>query len=412
MHGGRILCPGRCCIRPFCLGRLDDIVSVPILRTSERKSLKRCPQKWWWGWREGLVKKGMAAPPLWFGTGVHLALGLWYCGPGAKRGPHPAETWTNFCGSELTFLKDGRPDDEMVERYVNAQDLGRVMLEEYVKKYGRDEHKLYIQPEQTFSLDVPWSDRQGVYEYITGQLLVRYCGTYDGVWRHADLGWVILDEHKTAKAIDTSHLPMDDQGGSYWSMASMTLRANNLIGPKERLRGIEYNFLRKALPDTRPLDSEGYACNKPVKADYVAAIEAERAKMPGKVPGSSWIGPPLTGKETLAQLADITAKIEITVLGERSKVQPAVNFQREMIHRTAPERKAQLRRVQDEAVIAQVLRDGLLPIVKNPTRDCKWDCDFYAMCQLQDAGGNWEDFRDLQYDVRDPYADHRKSTDE
>lgn len=383
-----------------------------ILRTSERKDLKRCPQRWWWSWREGLTKKGMPAPPLWFGIGVHIALAQWYSGPGTKRGPHPAETWNKYCETELVFLKTTKPSDPDVEYYVNARELGEAMMEGYVKLYGRDEHKLYIQPEQTFAIDIPWSNRQEVYEFISGQILTRYCGTYDGVWRHADTGHIILDEHKTAKAIFTGHLPMDDQGGGYFSVASMTLRKSGLIGPKERLRGIEYNFLRKGLPDTRPLDAEGYACNKPSKADYMEAIEAERMKMPGKVPGSSWLGPPLTGKEKLEELHDIATKMELRVLGERSKSQPAVNFKREMIHRTSAQQKIQLRRVQDEATIARALRDGMLPIVKTPTRDCSWDCNHYAMCELQDAGGNWEDFKELQYVVRDPYADHRKSTDE
>lgn len=372
---------------------------VSMLRTSERRSLKRCPQQWWWAWREGLVKKGAPATPLWFGTGIHLALALWYSGPGTKRGPHPAETWVSYCGSELAFLKDGRPDESMVERYVTAQELGRVMMEEYVKRYGRDEHKLYIQPEQTFSVDIPWHDRQGIYDYITDQILTRYVGTYDGVWRHADSGWIILDEHKTAKAIFTGHLPMDDQGGGYWAVASMTLRQRGLITKRDALRGIEYNFMRKALPDERPLDSEGYACNKPVKADYAKALGYEGNE-------------PEFKKMKLEQLERLAAGYKTVVLGERSKVQPATNFERVMIHRTSSERRAQLRRVQDEATLAQVYKDGLLQVTKTPTRDCTWDCSFYNMCQLQDAGGNWEDFRDLQYDVRDPYADHRKSTEE
>jgi len=47
---------------------------VPILRTSERRSFKRCPQQWAWAWRQGLRPNGFTANALWFGSGIHLAL--------------------------------------------------------------------------------------------------------------------------------------------------------------------------------------------------------------------------------------------------------------------------------------------------------------------------------------------------
>lgn len=374
---------------------------VPIIRTSERRDLGRCVARWWWAWREGLREKGTPAPPLWFGIGVHIALALWYCGPGAKRGPHPAETWEDYCGSELTFMKTLDPSDEKFNRYVEARELGRVMLEGYVDRYGRDEHKLYISPEQTFKLAVPWSDRQALFDYVSGEIMAYYCGTFDGVWRHADSGWLLLDEHKTCKALFLKHLPLDNQGGGYWAVAERTLQDQGLIKQAERLRGIEYNFLVKRLPDDRPKDAEGYATNNPVKADYVRALDGI----------NEWTEDRLL-KWTVEQLKHAARLNHITVLGERSKNQPGPLFHREPIYRTRPQRANMLRRVQDEAVVMQAYRQGLLPITKNSTKDCSWDCPFYTMCELQEAGGNWEDFRDLQFKVEDPYADHRKSTDE
>lgn len=385
-------------------------MTVPIIRTSERKAAKRCLQQWWWAWREGLRDRGSPAPPLWFGTGIHIALALWYCGPGKKRGPHPAETWEAYCGSELTFIKTTDLTEERLAKYIDAQELGRVMMEEYVKLYGRDEHKLIIAPEQTFSLDIPWSDRQDLYDYVEGEIMARYAGTYDGVWRHADTGWILLDEHKTAAQIRTDHLSLDDQGGAYWAVADRQLRRDGLIKSTERLRGIEYNFMRKGLPDTRPRDSEGYACNKPVKADYLAALEAHWLKA-GVTKGAVEAEMVRARKATLGYLEQLSAANKVTVLGERSKVQPASNFLRTIIHRTSKERATQLRRVQDEAVTMQAYRDKLLPLTKNPSNECRW-CSFKAMCELQENGGNWEEFKRLAFRQEDPYADHRKSAEE
>lgn len=375
-------------------------MTTPMLRTSERRAFKRCQQRWWWAYREGLRRKGSPSTPLWFGTGVHLALSEWYCGPGTKRGPHPAETWVAYAKEELAYIKTVTNSEEEVEEWVSAEELGRVLMEEYVKEYGRDEHKLIIQAEQTFSLPVPWPDatRQKIHPDATpGELLTVYKGTYDSAWRDADTGRIMLDEHKTAKAISTSHLPLDDQGGSYWAVATATLRRLGLIGDREVLRGIEYNFIRKALPDTRPKDADGYATNKPNKTNYATALDLTDSEL---------------RKLTLPQLEAMAAGRGINVLGDRSKVQPQPLFLREQIHRTSKERTTQLRRIQDEAVQMEAVKRGIIPLSLNPTRDCTWDCEYETMCRLKENGGAWEDIKRSQFYVEDPYMDHRKSSED
>jgi PD-(D/E)XK nuclease superfamily len=378
-------------------------MNVPTLRTSERHSLGTCPQQWYWSWREGLVPKGRTGPNhFWFGIGVHEALAAWYCGPGTKRGPHPVETWQRYVNGDIEYIKTKDATEEDVAQYTDALTLGATMLQGYIDLYGEDSHMDVIQPEQTFAMDIPWPDRQDVYEAEKGALLTRYVGTYDLVYRDLRTGWVVLGEHKTAKAISLDHLPMDNQGGSYWAMASQTLRSKGLIGPKERLRGIGYNFLRKGLPDERPTDAQGYATNKPEKADYIAALN-EVGEQRGKQ---------ISPKTSLTELQEIARHFGITVLGKRSKVQPAPLFVRHMVHRTSAERATQLRRIQDEAVLAQLYRDGRIPITLNPSIwNCR-GCPHKAMCELKERGGNWQDFKALQYDVRDPYAEHRKSAAE
>lgn len=375
---------------------------APIIRASERRTAMACPQRWWWSYREGLKPKSEALGPLWFGTGVHIALAKWYIGPGLKRGPEPAETWAQFAGEAVAYVKTADATDEQVAKYEDAVTLGDAMLEGYRAQYGRDEHMHIISPEQTFSLELPWPLGQEVYHVQKGSVMAVHAGTFDLVYRDLRHDWLMLEEHKTAKAIMTKHLELDDQGGTYWAVATRTLRARKLIGPNEVLRGIEYNFLRKGLPDDRPRDAQGYACNKPIKADYINALTADGIiALQGKG----------LDKQTLPTLVAEAEKAGLTVLGERSKVQPPPLFVRHMVHRTKTEQATQLRRLQDQALYLQVLRDGTLPLTKNPTRECTF-CDFYNMCELQERGGDWETFRDMTYRVEDPYADHRKSTEE
>lgn len=378
--------------------------AIPILRTSERKDFKRCQQRWVWHYREGLKPKSSESTPLWFGTGVHLALSEWYL-PGLKRGVHPAETFAQYADGAVATVKVADATEERVAQYEDGAELGVKLMEGYVRHYGTDPHMDMIQAEQTFGLDIPWprpeEARQSLYDTEPGQILVRYRGTYDGVYRDLRDNSVRLLETKTAKAITLGHLGLDDQAGSYWAVATMTLRREGLIGPTESIKGIEYNFVRKSVEDERPKDEEGYACNKPKKADYVAALEPYASQTPEQL-----------GKLTLPQLETEAEVHKLTVLGERSKSQPPAIFLRHEVIRTSKERNTQLRRIQDEAVQMQAVRDGSVAPTKNPTKDCNWDCDFFNMCELQERQGEWQEFKRIAFKVLDPYADHRKSAED
>lgn len=378
---------------------------VPQIRNSERSAFQRCVQRWWWSYREGLVRNGAGSTALWFGTGVHLALAAWYCGPGLTRGPEPAETWSEFAAGSMEPIKVAGATDEDVARFEEAGRLGEILMELYLDEYGRDEHKLIISPEQTFKIDVPWPEagRQMVLQQPKGKraLLAQLVGTYDNVWQHASTGHYWLDEHKTAAAIVKTHLGLDNQGGTYWATATAALIRQGLIPPTASLRGIEYNFIRKALPDDRPRDAQGYATNLPTRAHFIAALSDPAIY--GDAPG--------LGKMKLPELQAEAERQGLIVLGDRSKLQPPPLFERVPVHRTSAERRSQMRRVQDEAIVMETYRRGLLPLTKNSTRDCV-RCDFYEPCELQERGGNWEDLLDVAYHRQDPYANHRKSAAE
>lgn len=382
--------------------------ATPKIRASERVTFQRCQQQWWWSNREGLTPKGKnESIPLWFGTGVHLALGLWYCGPGRRRGPEPAETWDRYAAEmEMAYVRMDDPDDETVAKYVDARQLGITMLEAYRALYGKDEDWLVVSPERTFHLNIPWPenaknfwDAASVDPSVVMAILV---GTYDLVYQDARTLQYWLGEHKTAKAIILRHLAMDNQAGTYWATATTELQREGLIPEGEFLAGIMYNFLRKGLPDQRPKDAGGYGTNKPTKANYVEALTS--------IGLTELDGKPLE-RASLGRMEFEAKERTMLVIGERSKVQPPPLLLRHEVHRTRPERRSQLLRAQQDALQMELLRDGLLTPTKSSTRECNF-CQFYDMCELQERGGDWESLRDIAFEVRDPYADHRKSTED
>lgn len=356
---------------------------LPFLRNSERSVFKKCIQAWWWQYREGLQPNAFKANALWFGTGIHLALAHWYQ-PGLQRGVHPAETWAVYCGETVGFLRSvGRGQDADTPEWIDAKELGIAMMNGYVQRYDTDASWEIIEPEHRFDV------------LVGNPAVVRLVGTFDSTFRdHAD-GKVKLLETKTAATISTGHLTLDDQAGTYWAVATHALRQEGHLGPKESLYGIEYNFLRKGMPDDRPHDPEGYATNKPTKQHYIDALNGV----------DSWDIADLK-KMKLDELESAAAANFLAVTGDRSKVQPSPLFLRTTIRRTATERRTQLQRIQDEVEHMNAVRDGVLPIIKSPTRECAF-CPFVEMCELHENGGDWEPYRDFAFHVEDPYADHR-----
>lgn len=323
---------------------------LPIIRTSERRTFKECQQKWWWAWREGLKPKRENKLPLWIGTGIHLALEKWYCGPGLKRGPHPAETWEQYVGGEEWAVNAASGYEK---NWIDAKELGIAMLEGYIEKYGRDESWDIIAPEQTFQVTI---------ETPAGRKQALYVGTFDLVYFDLEDETYKLADHKTAASIRTDHLPLDDQAGSYWALAGPVLEDAGYKLKGGHISAITYNFLRKAMPDDRDEDDAGRKLNKN---------------------------------------------------GTVSKRQPAPLFHREIVERTARERSTQIRRISNEAKWMAAARRSPDSITKNPTRDCPNMCQFHTMCLIHEKGGSdWKDYRDAMFRVEDPYSDHRKSTEE
>jgi hypothetical protein len=328
---------------------------LPILTTSERTQFKKCPQAWWWRYREGLSKKGEAPDALWFGIGVHEALAAWYL-KGKRRGPHPAETFAKWHGDEVRYIRAmmAERDSEWYDEplYLDAGALGDAMLNAYVDKYGRDPRWYVIYTETPFRVKITRH----------GKPIGRFWSTFDGVYRDLGDGQIYLMEHKTASAIQTAYLEIDDQGGSYYAVATQLLRARGVLKPNESIAGVMYNFLRKSMPDDRPVNEEGLSLNKD---------------------------------------------------GSVSKKQPVPMFARQLVERSPSEVKSQLDRMADEIAVMNAMRDGTIPVTKTPTKQCPNFCEFWGLCTLHERGNERAitAMKRSTFNQRDPYDRYRKSSD-
>jgi PD-(D/E)XK nuclease superfamily len=329
--------------------------SLPIVTTSSRSLMKRCPQAWWWRYVDGYQSKGDSSPDaLWFGIGVHNALAEWYQ-LGTRRGPHPADTFEKWVNGEIRFIKAAMAerDAEWYDepKYEDAAELGVAMLEGYVDKWGDDERWYVLAVERPIKVRIT----------NVGRPVAIFWSTWDGVFRDQLDGSIYLMEHKTASQIRTAYLELDDQAGSYYSVASTVLRADGTLKPKEDIEGIQYNFLRKAMPDDRPTNALGESLNKD---------------------------------------------------GSVSKRQPTAAFVRpEPVLRSRGEVKSQMEALQKETEIAIKLLDGSIPVTKTPTKDCPNSCEFFDMCILHNRGGEaWKTLARSTFKKVDPFDRYRKSS--
>lgn len=377
------------------------MIELPILRGSERRDFKRCPQRWYWSWRLGLQPVKGKTGALWFGTLVHVALQHHYI-PGTKRGIDPRETWEKLVKERIAEIKDEVRRGESVEGDIEAAekdlDLGISVFDNYLATYGSDDEWEVLAPEQTFSVLLP---RPG-----GGEPIVRFVGTFDLVAIHLPTGKLWLWDHKTAKSIQVSHLPLDDQAGGYFAVAPQVLAHQGIVPKGTALDGIMYNFIMKSPADPRPQNAEGLYTNKPVKKHYVAALAEFYRRTEGEQVGNAF--EQVSAKTKLEELKADAERFGVPVLGDVSEKQPAKRLHREPVDRTRKEVRSQIERIASEAVVMGMYRDGSLPIIKNPTKDCQWDCDFRQMCELDERGADIEEYMDVVYKQEDPYADHRR----
>lgn len=387
---------------------------VIYLRTTERRTFTACRQKWWWSFIEGLRTKEVSNA-FRFGGLVHEALGTgapelgytpWYK-PGVKRGTHPAKTFAALYDaqieaglSEFTVRQDDEDSND-------ARTLGITMLDEYVARYGNDEHMRIVAPE--FAAQVNVTDVHGKPMLVpdidgTKKPLV-YVMEFDAVYEDLNNGRLGLLETKTAAAIGTRHLGMDEQAGSYYTFAPVVLAAILKKLGKSDIDFILYNFLRKAMPDLRPQNEKGQRLNKPTKEALISFLVSK---------GRADVRQSMKVDELRAMV--LSEHQNPDLLGEPSKTQPPENFVRHPVYRSNVARDNTLQRVRMQAWEMGQVRIGKLPVYKNPAgtwpdQHCA-GCEFRDICELHEEGSDWEELRDLTMTVWDPYEAHHDEKEE
>lgn len=336
---------------------------LPLLRQSERGQFKRCNWAWYQTYVKGIVpiaETGMEAAN--FGTMIHIALATYYI-PGTERGPHPADTFADLAKDKVSAVRTVEyTNDEEVAKWEDFQELGIDLMEEYVKHYKGDPHWLVLDAERRFDVVIPdvrhkpLVSEKGKRGY---RPIVNLVGTFDLCIRDLNDNQVKMVDHKTAATIVTHHLTLDEQASTYIAVGTTALRHQGLIGPTESLVGMEYNFIRKASIDNRPVDENGQRLNQN---------------------------------------------------GTVSKRQPPPVFVRHFVPRTPAERQRQIVRISEEARVMDDIRHGRLPVMKTPQRDCVW-CKHFALCELDESGGDTEYFIETTYKNADPYFDHREGAE-
>lgn len=338
-----------------------DAQLLPSIRSSERKTYKRCVKKWYWEWRRGLVPRAAQFGALELGTWMHDALAHWYL-KGYKRHKMPlAEIFKNRAMLDIRTAKSNHAPDYVIEKAEELLSLGEAMAEAYQLHYGNDDIINVVGVELPLDFSIP--DENGrivaVHKIKPDMIFLK-----DGeIW---------LMEHKTAAAIRTEHLAIDDQARPYGSMAERALRQSGLLKRFERyvFKGILYNFLRKALPDQRPTNAEGKYLNQN---------------------------------------------------GSISKRQPPANFVREPITLTKASKVIALNRIAEETIritkVTLAIRNKELNphhLPKTPHWSCPRHCDFWAMCRAEEEGADIRDMEKALYIRRDPYIydDQNGTTDE
>lgn len=388
---------------------------TPLLRNSERSDFKTCPHKWWWGWERGLVPKAPLQNAAWFGSCWHLLWAEVYTPPGKDgfvRGiikrSEIHDLWDLIMKDAYIKVAAFPYFDEDAERdFVDAQQLGHIMIDGQLDKWNLDPAWEVIRPEQRFRFNVPFNERQkeasskgfwADYGYPRGPQggdhIVTVLGTFDlTVFDHSGgrpepkvVDWKTTRERRTQKSLNK-----DDQLGLYISVINAFLRSKGFITKDQEVREFIFSFARKAKPLEGDRDEQGRLRNKPQRKHYY-----EKLSYAGSLDGLK-----------IEDLEKVAKAAGIKVYGEISKNQGAQLFWRDIVHRNKANRLRQISRIADDAQVMAGVRNGILPLVKTPGDHCNW-CPFDDLCDIDEDGGDTETFIQDMYKVEDRYADHRE----
>lgn len=330
--------------------RNDEMTRGDLLvRNSERSQWNKC--RWAWMLNYHFLYTPRSRKHYFeFGDLIHRALADYYIPETRrkrKRGPHPARTFLKLYdvleakGKDFGFKIDGNE-----EEWVSARELGEEMLVNYIDFYGKDEAIVVIYPEMPFTVDI--------HHPTSGRFVGRHSGVGDAFIFHEDQGKFGLFEHKTARSIDTSHLFIDEQASTYWTLLPIWLQEQEILEGPDSLGFMLYNYLRKGKRDVREQNALGQYLN---------------------------------------------------LDGTVSKKQPPKLFHREIVRRGKHDRAQTHGRIIEQMDEIFKAHNGRMKIYKQPSKDCSF-CQFKDVCELHEIGSDWEELLDLAYQQWDPYEQH------
>lgn len=320
---------------------------LPLIRSHERIDFKRCSKKWYWKWRLGLTPKAKEFGALELGTWMHLALAQRY---GNKRRMKLRHWFNAIAGEAIRQARIAEVPEHLIAQAKELAQLGLAMAEAYDVRYGRDPDV------NVLATEIPLEFR--ITDYACKLVAIHklkpdlvYADQHGDVW---------LMEHKTAASIRTEHLVIDDQARPYVAMAGRALANAGVIKDPDQFKGVMYNFLRKAVPDSRPTNEKGEYLNKD---------------------------------------------------GSVSKSQPPPYFVRHPVVLTRPAKRMALERLQREAVEITKLARGLQErwlkpqnLPKTPHSSCPRFCQYFAMCVVEEQGGDIREMQRSMYTQVNPYT--------
>ena len=340
---------------------------VAKIRTSDRSAFKRCRRKWDWSYSARHNRDANESrAPFWTGTGFHFALEDFHA---HKVYPTAADAFQAYSDAWAALMKSrDAPDIRMLERadWDEQLHLAKSMLSYYQDNWlemGRDELETFYwkgkpQVEVRFEIEIPLDPG---YVAACGYDKVVYQGTIDRVMVD-EYGRLWVVEYKTAKRFETGHFDTDSQITAYcWACE---------IIYDMPFAGIVYQQHKKVVTqEPKWLETRNMYSVAQSQATTYSLYRKALEKTYGKV-----INAPTANIQYLNNLAHLET-----------------NFRDDFVRRDYITRnRHQIWSVERDIMLeAADMINPKLPIYKNPTRDCSWDCSFQMMCVMKDDGSDW-----------------------
>lgn len=334
-------------------------MAILILRTSERKTFRRCRKQWQYTWVDHLVPK-VQSSRFRVGNAVHEALDTFYSTP-KQRDPDGASLarLTEFFETEQRRVDYDSLDPERQEQFQQDESLADGMVQHYFE---------YAAQNDTF--EVLGTEIQAIVP-VNPRVYVSL--RVDGLIEDEN-GERWLLEHKTTSQMDqeAAYLELDDQATTYtWAFQELSEGRGWIIEDGKRRRpqhlfmdvkpvaGILYNFLLKASPQEVKINKDG---TPSLTAQIVDADQYEEA-----VRGAYRLGP--------SEL--LPSRYEEMV----QKLRARKWFHRLKVYRTEDELANHKEQLLAEAEEIRRAHKREFLRYRNATRDCNWDCAFFELCK-------------------------------